>query len=162
MEKREFTKVVTDLNSDDGLPITLTLDGCGSVMVECVSKQMEGQFQDRCLRWSPNSGNDITKAIDGFHNDELGKSFAEAKFNKNRPIVAAGIEKIFGRVETFSRAPNGFKIYNPFNDFLFEKFQVTGLVGNRGRKNVRTLPKLVTLSNICQIFITTQKWEHMP
>jgi hypothetical protein len=150
MEKKEYTKVVTDMNSEDGTPITLTLDSCGSVVVECISKKMEGQFEDRCVRWSPSTGSDITAQIDAFHNDELRKAAAEARFNKNRPIVASGIELLFEKVEGLSRAKNGFKIFNPYNDFLFKLFDIGGTIGNRGRKNLRTLPKLVALSNLFQ------------
>jgi hypothetical protein len=150
MEKKEYTKMITDMNSEEGTPIVLTLDGCGSVVVECISKKMEGQFEDRCVRWSPNTGSNITAQIDAFHNNELRKAAAEARFNKNRPIVACGIELLFQKVEQLSTVKNGFKIYNPYNDFLFGLFDIAGTIGNRGRKNLRTLPKLVALSNLFQ------------
>lgn len=148
MEGKPYTKILTDMSNEERLPMILTIDGCGSVLVECTSKTMEAQFEDRCVRWSPNSGKKVKEMIDAFHNNELEKSDAKAAFNKKRPIVACAIELLFQEVEKLRRAAGGFTIYNPYNEFLGKIFTISTEVGNRGKKNLRTLPKLVALANL--------------
>lgn len=149
MSRGQYTKIITDLQSDEGLPQILQLNKCGAIMVECTSKNVEAQFEDRSIRWSPDDNKSIRDAIRRFQANELQKIKSEAEFNRKRPIVACGIDQIFHRVETLSKSKD-FKILNPFGELMFKIFTIGKGVGYRSEKHLLTIPKLVTLCNLFQ------------
>ena len=74
MSRKKYTKIITDLQSEEGLPIQLQLIGCGAIMVECTSKNVESQFEDRAVRWSPDDGKKVRNTIREYQVDELKKN----------------------------------------------------------------------------------------
>jgi hypothetical protein len=155
MSRKQYTKIITDVQSDEGLPIQLRLEGCGAVMVECTSKNVESQFEDRAVRWSPDDGKKVKSTIRAYQVDELEKIKADQKFNENRPIVACGIDKLFKIVEKCSK--RGFKILNPYGNFMYEIFPLDKEIGFRDEKHLRFFPTIVTLTNLFQRTVYTNK-----
>ena len=155
MSRKKYTKIITDIQSEEGLPIQLQLEGCGAVMVECTSKKVESQFEDRSVRWSPDDGKNVKSAIREYQVDELEKIKADQRFNEARPIVACGIDQIFKKVEEYSK--DGFKILNPYGSFMFKIFPLDKEIGFRDEKHLRYFPTIVTLTNLFQRTTYTNK-----
>lgn len=149
MSKQSYSKVVTDMNSDKLDATVLNLEGCGSVMVETTTKHVEAQFQDRSVRWSPDDGKDIKKAIREYQTNQLKRIEMENTFENKRPIAACGIEIIFSEIEKIQRKGYKFEIINPYGEQMLELFPTKApTVTSRDINHIIEIPKIVTLTNI--------------
>ena len=149
MSKQSYSKLITDMNSDKLDPIMLNLEGCGSVMVETTTKNVESQFQDKSVRWSPDDGKDIRNAIREYQTNVLKSIEMAHTFDSKRPIAACGIELIFSKIERLQQKGYNFEIINPYGKQMLELFPTKApTVTSRDINHILEIPKIVTLTNI--------------
>lgn len=149
MSKQSYIKVITDMGSDNLDATVLNLEGCGSVMVETITKKVEAQFQDRSVRWSPDDGKKIRTAIREYQTNELKRIQMEHTFESQRPIAACGIDQIFYEVQKLQKHEYKFQIINPYGEHMLKLFPTEApTVTSRDINHILEIPKIVTLTNI--------------
>ena len=154
MSEQKYTKILTDMQDDEGKATVLKILGCGSVNVQVVTPGVETQFQSRSVVWSPDDNKYVQGRIKDYQLDELGRKRKEHRFRYKRDVIACCIDKLFVLVEDLksngdsSRCDVCFDVLNPFNAHLNALFQVDNSPNaNRDRLMVQMIPKLVTLAN---------------
>lgn len=148
MSEQKYTKILTDMQDEEGRATILKIDGCGSVQVQIVTPGTEKQFQSRSLVWSPDDNRYVQNAIRDHQEDELGKFERDHEYKLKRDIIAAAIDGIFKFVKDIRESGATFDIINPFSSDFNKLLNVDESPNaNRDRPMIQALPKLVTLAN---------------
>lgn len=154
MSEQKYTKILTDMQDEEGKATVLKILGCGSVNLQVVTPGVETQFQSRSIVWSPDDNKHVQNRIKDYQLDELGRKRKGHLFRYKREVVACCIDKLFGFVEDLKtngdnkRCDVCFDVLNPFNAHINALFQVDSSPNaNRDRLMVQMIPKLVTLAH---------------
>jgi hypothetical protein len=154
MSEQKYTKILTDMQDEEGKATVLKILGCGSVNLQVVTPGVESQFQSRSIVWSPDDNKYVQNSIKDYQLDELGRKRKEHRFRYKREVIACCVDKLFSFVENLKLKGDHekcnvcFDVLNPFTNHMNALFQVDNSPNaNRDRLMIQMIPKLVTLAN---------------
>lgn len=145
LSEYEVTKILSDTTDDALKAIPLILRGFGAVLLEATTKNVQEQFQDRSVIWSPTDNPEVKEEVVEIIKNDFERMNAQSRFDKKRTVVACAIELLAERME---KEEGYYEIINPFNDFMTQIFTDAGSIGFRGYEHLFILPALVTLANV--------------
>lgn len=146
MSSQQYNKIIANTQSDNKEAMILNIEGFGALMVETTAKNPEAQFMDRSVTWSPDENNTIWGKIKEYLTDDFMQWSAQKSFNKRRPIVAAGIDLIFGEIEKLYKTNASFDIFNPFKKQMIEPGKI--FKATSSKMTPRTISQIVNMPNM--------------
>lgn len=150
MSEQAYRKGVSEKDSKTGdiKAEILELDGCGSVSMQLVTTDIEKQFGNRTIFWSPIDTMRSREAIKHYQEDIIQSDLKYHMYKNQRNALSCAIDKIFRFVEVLEEDGSNFKIYNPFLAVMGEKYKIDQSPNvNRDRLMMNMIPNMVTLAN---------------
>ena len=150
MSEQSYRKGVAEKDPETGeiKAEILELEGCGSISMQLVTTNIEAQFGNRTVFWSPLDTNKSRRMIREYQEQTIKSDFKRHMFDKQRKALSCAIDNIFRYVEHLETDGKSFKIYNPFLHHMGDKYDLDMSPNvNRDRLMMNMIPSLVTLAN---------------
>jgi hypothetical protein len=150
MSEQSYRKGVAEKDPETGeiKAEILELEGCGSISMQLVTTDIEAQFGNRTVFWSPLDSNKSRRMIRTYQEETITSDYKGHMYRKQRKALACAIDYIFKFVEHYEEKGSTFKIYNPFLHHMGERYNIDMSPNvNRDRLMMNMIPSLVTLAN---------------